>query len=534
MRRRDLVQRGGLAAIGAIAGQAPALAAQGAKAPFRVLFSNDTTNIISCASPYHRRGDRKLTTEMIQATVDEAAGVDAHMLQPGLGWIPWWRSKLYPAEEHYRWVKETYGAEPDPFGEYVLQGGDIVEAFVSRCRKARQTPFVSFRLNDGHHLENAGIKGPRAVWCSRFYVEHPEYRLGTDQTRWEQRVHNWAIPQVREHKFGFIREICENYDIDGLELDFMRYVAYFNVKETTSVERARIMTAFVARVRKLLDDTSRKGRRRWLCARVPCFLAAHDHLGIDLPAMVDAGLDMVNLSGYYFTIQQTDLPKIRPLIPRAAVYLEMTQSVWNGPSIPGKYDSFPFLRTSEHQFYTGAHLAYSRGADGVSLFNFVYYREHGTPDRGPFSEPPFHVLKRLGDRQWLARQPQSYLLSKAWQNVPLIGRQPLPQTFAKGRTQVFELDLAPAAGRNDGVFRLRSLQGAEDRRWRVKINSTELERREYVAHPLPDRYNAPGNSKEWACFRCPRNAVRPGMNQISVTLEEGEPATVEYLDLALP
>ncbi|MHC4123768.1 MAG: hypothetical protein ACYSSI_09365, partial [Planctomycetota bacterium] len=72
------------------------------KAPFKVLYSNDTTNITSCTSPFHKRGE-PFTDDMLRATVDEAAGCDVHMLQPGLGWIPWWKSKAYPADEHYRW-----------------------------------------------------------------------------------------------------------------------------------------------------------------------------------------------------------------------------------------------------------------------------------------------------------------------------------------------------------------------------------------------------------------------------------------------
>jgi len=59
-------------------------AAQAAdKAPFRVLFSNDTTNIISNVSPFHKRGE-SFRPEMLEASVDETAGcVDVHMLQPG-------------------------------------------------------------------------------------------------------------------------------------------------------------------------------------------------------------------------------------------------------------------------------------------------------------------------------------------------------------------------------------------------------------------------------------------------------------------
>jgi hypothetical protein len=521
--------------------------------PFKVLFSNDTTNILSCISPYHRRGD-PLTKEMIQATVDEVPGVDAHMLQPGLGWIPWWKSKLYPAAEHYRWVQEKTGLGPDAlgkyiredesgdpfkdllqFGRYILEGNDLLQVFVDRCRQRGQAPFVSFRLNDGHLLENVGTRSPHAVWVSRFYEEHPEYRIGPDKNSWDQRVHNWAIPQVREHKFSFIREICENYDIDGLELDFMRHTSFFRLRETTVEQRARIMTEFVARVRRVLDQTMRHGRHRWLCARVPCFLVAHDPLGIDLPAMVKAGLEMVDLSGFYFTIQQTDLPTVRRMVPGAAVYLEMTHSAWNGPSLPGAYDSFPFLRTTDQQFYTGAHLTYARGGDGVSLFNFVYYREHGMAGRGPFNQPPFHVLKHLGDRVWLRNQPQWYLLSTGWGNPTLLGDRPLPKTFHRGERHIFMLDLAPNDPTQKGLFRLRALQDASGRAWTVSLNGTQLKAADYVAKPIDHPYDAfLGQPGEYACFSCPPGIARDGLNQIAVSIERGDPLTVAYLDLVFP
>ena len=54
--------------------------AQG-KPPYRVIFSNDSTNVISCTSPYHKRGE-DWRPEMLEATVDEVAGkVDAHFIQ---------------------------------------------------------------------------------------------------------------------------------------------------------------------------------------------------------------------------------------------------------------------------------------------------------------------------------------------------------------------------------------------------------------------------------------------------------------------
>ncbi|MFV1968814.1 MAG: hypothetical protein ACC628_25635, partial [Pirellulaceae bacterium] len=472
--------------------------------------------------------------EMLQATVDEVDGVDVHMLQPGLGWIPWWKSKVYPAEEHYRWFQENTGLEPDSFGKYMLAGGDMVAVFVERCRQRGQRPFISLRLNDGHHLENVGQKTRRAIWVSRFYAEHPEYRIGPDRRNWDLHVQNWAIPEVREQKFAFIREICEQYDIDGFELDFMRHTSFFRLKETTSEERAQIMAAFVTRVRSLLDRTAKPGQKRWLCARVPCQLAAHDRLGIDLPRMAAAGLDMVNLSAFYFTMQQNDLALIRKLVPQVAVYLEMTHCTTTGPS-RGGYDSFLYRRTTDQQFYTTAHLAYRRGADGMSLFNFVYFREHGTPGRGPFNEPPFHVLARLGQPDWLARQPQWYFIAKSW-NVGGLPEHTLPCNFRKGQSDTFTLDLVPTEHRRrDGILRLMTQKDSSSCRWTVAWNGKKLTPVAFVAKPLDHPYAvALGQPDQYACFRCPRRFVDGGRNELTVTLDAGGPVTVQYIDLVLP
>ena len=514
-------------------GQEAAPPATRPKPPFRVLFSNDTTNILTCVSPYHKKR-QPFSPRMLEATVDEAAGVDVHMLQPGLGWIPWWKSKSYPAAEHRRWFRQTTGRDVGSFTRYVAEGGDIVGVFVERCRARGQIPFISLRLNDGHHLENVGTRSRMAEWVSRFYAEHPEYRIGKSKRDWNQRVHNWAIAAVRDHKFAFIRELCERYDIDGFELDFMRHTSLFRLGETPSEQRKRIVTRFVARVRKLLDRTAKPGRRRWLCARVPSLLAAHDRLGIDLRAMADAGLGLVNLSAYYFTMQQNDVGRIAALVPDAAVYVEMTHCTTTGPS-RGGYDSFSFRRTTDPQFHTAAHLAYRRGAHGVSLFNFVYYREHGTPGRGPFGEPPFGVLKRLGQPQWLAKQPQWYVLAKAW-NVPAVPGRRLPRAFRTGQGHTFTLDMAPTEHqRKDGLLRLMTQNDSRRCRWTAQLNGQSLAPTPFVARPLDHPHRAAlGQPSQYACFRCPRALIRDGLNKLALALGEGGPATIQYIDLVLP
>ncbi|MFH1918921.1 MAG: hypothetical protein ABIP48_03400 [Planctomycetota bacterium] len=511
------------------------------KAPFKVLYSNDFTNMQSCVSPYH--GKRETwSPEMIDGTVEEVArtGVDVHMLQPCTTWVPWWPSKVYSMEEHHRWWNEYFGIESSkdqtrivhPVHRYILDGGDPFGVFLTACRRADQKAFISVRLNDGHHLENVEVpKNTSGIHTiSKFYAEHPEYRIGPKLGNWDQHVHNWAIPEARAHKLALIRELCEMYDMDGLELDFMRHTSYFRLDETTPAQRCKVITEFVAEVRRALDANAPPGKRPWLCARVPGLVSWHDRLGIDLVALYEAGLDMVNVSSYYFTQQHHDLAEIRKLVPRAAVYLEMCHCTMTGQAMgPGRGDIRQFTRTTDQQFYTTAHVAYRRGADGVSLFNFVYYREHGHPDRAPFNEPPFHVLKHLGDPEWLARQPQWYVLAKAWNT-------PLPKRFERGQTHLFTLDMAPTEHQKaDGLVRLRTAGDSSDCRWSVTINSTALDPAGFVRKPLDHPYEAGlGEPSQYACFRCPRAAVQDGPNEIAVTLQEGPTTTIECLDLVLP
>jgi hypothetical protein len=516
--------------------------ARPAQPPFRVLYSNDTTNILTCNSPWHKKGE-SFRPEMLEASVDEVAGrgVEAQLLQPGVGWVPWWQSKVYPPAEHYRWLKQTYGVEPDSFGRYVLGGGDLVQLFIARCRRRGQAAFISLRLNDGHHKEWAPAKlgdkissGAGQGLC-KFYCAHLDYRIGPDWNDWAQRVQNWAIPEVRAYKFALIQELCENYDLDGFELDFMRFYSLFQLDKTTREQRCAIVTGFVRQVRALLDRTARGGRRRWLCARVPCYLSALDPLGLDLPALVAVGLDMVNVSASYFTIQQCDFAAIRRQVPQAAVYLELCHSIWNGQRVRAGYDGFLFRRATPAQMYTAAHLAYARGAAGVSAFNFVYYREYGGPERGPFGEPPFEVFEHLGDRAWLARQPQHYFLASGWGN-PFAKPNVLPRKLKADQQTLFPLDLAPPAGgwQRDGRLRIQCKADLDTQRFTARLNGMELVATADLAeHGLvfnPVLLGTPATLRGWTV---PAHLLRDGVNQLEVKLNAGTPIEIAYLDVEL-
>lgn len=510
------------------------------KPPFRLLYSNDLTNILSCTSPFHRARE-PFRREMLEATVDEVAGkgVDVHLLQPGLGSVPFWPSKVYPLAEHAAWLKERFGLKLDPFTQFTLEGGDLIRTFIDRCRARGQSPCISFRLNDAHHKETADKKkgdkmsGSAAMALTKFYCEHPEYRIVPGSTSAKDIVLNWAIPEVRAEKFALIQELCENYDFDGLELDFLRFYSFFRLNETTRDQRCAVITAFVADVRTVLDRTAKSGVHRWLGIRVPCYREALDILGLDLPALAAAGVDWVNASAHYFTTQRHDLAFLRKQVPGAALYFEMCHSTWNGPKLQAGYDVFPFRRTTREQYETTAHQAYTLGADGMSLFNFAYYREHGASERGPFAEPPFDVLPALRRPAAVAARPQHWFLAPGWR-APGTKPTMVPRKIEAGKPAEFALELAPPAGgwKTGGRLRLQGEVALGAGSWRAALNGTPLVPSDDLAEPYPNPFpgllGEPGQLRAW---QVPAPVLRPGRNVVQLTLEEGPAATVAYLDL---
>ena len=519
---------------------APLLAAESRpKAPFRVIYSNDTTNITSCISPFHQARE-PFHKEMLEASVDEVAGlVDAHFLQPGLGMVPMWPSKVLPLAEHYAWIKERYNQGPDSFGKYVLGGGDVVKDFIDRCRTKGQAAFISFRMNDAHHKEyvdpKPGDKPGSSIGMSvtKFYADHPEHRIKPGSLRGADLVQNWAVPEVRAQKLALIRELCENYDLDGLELDFLRFYSYF--REDASLEQRRdIMTGFVREVRELLDQTARNGRHRWLCARVPCYLPALDVLGLDLKSLVAAGLNMVNASAHYFTTQQHDLAVIRQQTQGAALYFELCHTIWKGDKVQAGYDVFPYRRATREHLHTSAHLAYARGADGISLFNFAYYRQHGQGEgRGVFGEPPFDALKALRDPQSLAQQSQHWFIAFGWR-APGAKPLPVPRQVESSKPAKFNFDLAAPSGgwKQDARVRIQTDKSLGD--WVATFNGEAVVPTHDVSEPFAVPYpSLIGKPEELRAWIVPARLLREGKNSLEVTMKASEAVSVVFVDLAV-
>ncbi|MDR2675930.1 MAG: hypothetical protein LBC18_13950 [Opitutaceae bacterium] len=544
---------GAPAATGAAAtADAPAPPKRPSKAPFRVLHGNDTTNATNCLQA--KAGVRPpMSDQFIRATVTEAAGrgIDVHMIQPGRGWVPWWQSDALPVSEQLAW-KAAQKIRPADMEIYLKNGGDVMRVFVDECRRTGQRPFASFRMNDQHHLHPADrgrMPEPgfsRKAGVCRFYVENPRWRIGQDgvATLMGSLSMNFAVPEVREFRLAQIRELIDRHDIDGFELDFVRHPELFNQKDTTSGQRARILTGLVRQVRAALDAKgARAGRYLWLGLRIPGYPETFDRLGIDLPALAEeAGADIINASAHYYTDAQMPIARLRAMLPDdVALYAELHFAAAKGPAedTGGGKTTRVHRRCTPLQLWTAAHLARRRGADGVSTFNFQYYR--GTYNKGDVAgssiEPPYEVFKTISDLDWLSQQPQHYVAADIGSLLRL-NRRPLHSSFKAGSWKAVPVDMAPPAGgwRADGKLRIKARSPMDGAVWFAKLNGVPLAPSGNVGdifpNPYPDALGSPGDYRAW---RVPAALLKDGENSFEFSYKNG-PKTVSlcYMDVALP
>ena len=141
------------------------------------------------------------------------------------------------------------------------QGIDYPARVIERCRHDRVSPWISLRMNDCHGAR-LRTSDPR-----EFLAEAPGVAR-QNCTGYFATCLDYAHPEVRDYYMALVDETLERYDVDGLELDFMREPYLFSAgKEAAG---ATILTAWLGEVRKRVEATAaRRGHAIRLGVRVP-------------------------------------------------------------------------------------------------------------------------------------------------------------------------------------------------------------------------------------------------------------------------
>ena len=258
--------------------------------------------------------------------------------------------------------------------EFRDSGTDILHVITDQVRKRGKRVLASARMSDVHHASEL-----YDFLTPQFMRDHPEWRIqlpdGTPDVAMD-----YSHEGVRSHRLAIFTELAENYDIDGLELDFMRSCRYFAPDKAE--ENAAILTEFVGGIRDMLDRISKeRGRDPFLLGvRMPPSLGECPPLGLDPEAWIRSGwIDYVAPSDFMWLDYGTRVEDFAAICEGTdcGVYpcLNPFASEWVDHRAINGYATNP-VNFNRRVFFSDEHVRglmrnYREwGADGIYSFNF--------------------------------------------------------------------------------------------------------------------------------------------------------------------
>jgi hypothetical protein len=286
-------------------------------------------------------------------------------------------------------VGEVYGARfGDDFTEgwtsgirgLKAEGTDALKVVTAHMKAKGKQVLAAIRLSDTHHRSlDAG-----SPLCPKFAIDHPEFVIKQPDGRTNETALDYSYPEVRAHRLAIMREIANEYDVDGLELNFVRWAKHF--PRDQGREKAAIMTAYMKEIRAMLDEAGqRRGvGRQLLGVRVPesvdaCWLA-----GVDIETWVRKGwVDYVVLCTWNNTDPQLSVDDFTRFTKPARVDTivvmgNMIGPIWGGP--PQILDRPVGMSAKHAKGYQGMLITapearaaaanyFAWGADSISFWN---------------------------------------------------------------------------------------------------------------------------------------------------------------------
>jgi hypothetical protein len=418
--------------------------------------------------------------------------------------------------------------------------------WIARCREKGISPWITMRMNDIHSVHE--------TWNfmhSTFWLDHPEYwRVPGCDWNWIGRAFDYGHKEVRDHHLKLIREYLELFDIDGLELDWMRFGYHF--KPGREREGAELLTEFMREVREITNLWSaRKGHPIKLGARVPAQPMTAVGLGMDAVRWVKEGLLDMLVPTPFFPTADTDIPidLWRQLLGPAGekIVLAAGLEILLRPH-PGT--EFRINDLESVRGFTAAML--ERGADQIYLFN---YMDKETTVENPADYQ--RIIRECARLETVLDKPRRHVLTypDMWPlGVPCQSRLPadLPE---KGPVE-FRLYTGPVSVTGKAVIRagLKDKPGVERAVIAARLNSEKCT-------PLPDGENfrpvSPADpslniltsilmanrenkalsqfsdSRRMVQFDIPLSAMHPGYNLVELFLAEGEPQQIVWIEIRI-
>ena len=222
---------------------------------------------------------------------------------------------------------------------------------IQAARRKKIDAWISIRMNDAHR------PAANHPYHSTIWKSHPEWRLSNQGLDYER-------PEVREHHLKLVREVCQQFDLDGLELDFLRFWLYF--RPGREHEGGKLMNRFIEQARAATRAAEQRLKHPVkLSVRVPSTPWIARRHGLDAVAWARAGLVDHITAGSFWASTNSDIPvetwKGQLIGTDVAVSVHLEDGISSGSTR---------RRTMTHEEMRGIlSSALHRGADAVYFFN---------------------------------------------------------------------------------------------------------------------------------------------------------------------
>lgn len=508
----------------------------------RVIFNNDGNEVFLFPSPSRNYGAKPPGDEVTPAnvlamrtspladshvdtifycTISAGFGLFSHKTEVG----DLLTRKQYPSRPGRRNITE----------DLIEQGKDILQIMVDFARAHDKEIFWSMRMNDVHDQTHRMPNDPHPLFPP-LKAKHPEYLMGDRDKIGLPPYGSWTavtygLPEVRELAFRFIEEVCEGYDVDGVELDFFRSPVLFKShawgKEVTQEER-NALTKFMRRVHKMTQEVSlKRGRPVLISVRVPDSAEYCNAIGIDLERWLEEGLiDLLVVGGDIL---------LSPWEESVALGHKYNVPVYPCLTYEGrkqKWFEWTGRRSTPEAYRARAMNAWNAGADGIYLFNLFnprapQWRELGEPAKlAKLDKVYFGSEVSVGfgkpAHSWVSKQMPGAL---QFRRLPTLSPEH-PETLKPGEPLATTLTVGENVlrGKDQGVvprlhlgFQVQELDADDD--VVATINAHRLESGELV--------------KNWLEYQPKPEWIRQGNNQVQITLRKGREAGPLVQDLRL-
>jgi hypothetical protein len=399
--------------------------------------------------------------------------------------------------------------------QFLDAGLDPLKVMIAFAHKRGIELFWSMRMNDTHDGARAEY-GPVMFRANQLKQERPEWLIGAKDK--PPRYGTWSavdygVPEIRELAFRYCEEVCQNYDVDGIELDFFRHAFLFRCSgrgEPCGEPELKAMSELMRRIRSMADQIGRKrGRPILVATRVPDSVEYCKIIGIDLEQWLGEKLvDLLVVSGY---------TQLNPWEYSVALAKKHSVKVYPSLDEPRVRDpTARTLRASSASYRGRAMNVWGAGADGVYLFNLF--------------DPQSSLWRELGEPAQLHKLERTFFAS-----VRGPGSMPVPhQKFIKVPVLNPANPILVAPGKTENVGLLVAENLARPRPKPQVVLALQLK-------PVTQSLNITLNAKQlsagktnasWIKFSVDPDLVRNGINEVKVA-NSSKTTPVALLDLYL-